>query len=264
MNWAAKNGHLHAIQFLHANRTEGCTERAMDLAAANNHLEVLQWLNANRTEGCSQDAMDLAVQNGHLEVVKWLHSRGFECGVDAMDIAIRGGHLSIVKFLHEFREESCRRVSIEPTLPVAQGKAIVEWLLVNRCDVNPVDLLYQAVRLNLVDILELLIDRFGVPWSIELAITAAQHCHIDVVRWIFNRNPAWLDQILREEPTKLGFLFIVDSMYDAGLKFPPQLQQSSRYSDSILDWMEDSNRIDKDAVLEILNKPRPRWDRPPF
>ncbi|ETI39618.1 hypothetical protein L914_14235 [Phytophthora nicotianae] len=44
MNRAAWNGHLDIIQWLHPNRTEGCTTEAMDWAAKNGHLHVVQWL----------------------------------------------------------------------------------------------------------------------------------------------------------------------------------------------------------------------------
>ena len=44
MNWAAENGHLDIVQWLHTNRNEGCTKYAMDVALSNGHLDVLQWL----------------------------------------------------------------------------------------------------------------------------------------------------------------------------------------------------------------------------
>ena len=33
MNWAAIDGHLEVVKYLHENRTEGCTKDAMDWAA---------------------------------------------------------------------------------------------------------------------------------------------------------------------------------------------------------------------------------------
>ena len=52
MNWASENGHLEVVKWLHSNRTEGCTRRAMDMASENGHLEIVKWLHFNRTEGC--------------------------------------------------------------------------------------------------------------------------------------------------------------------------------------------------------------------
>ncbi|KAI8924260.1 hypothetical protein BC831DRAFT_466468, partial [Entophlyctis helioformis] len=39
------------------NRTEGCTTDAIDKAAENGHLHVVQWLLANRTEGFTAKAI---------------------------------------------------------------------------------------------------------------------------------------------------------------------------------------------------------------
>ena len=79
INNAAKRGHLEVIKWLHYNRSEGCTTKAlslkaMDLAAENGHLEVVKWLHHNRSEGCTTDAMNRAAKYGHLEVVKFLKS----------------------------------------------------------------------------------------------------------------------------------------------------------------------------------------------
>lgn len=56
----ARKKHLEVVQFLHENRSEGCTSDAMDEAARIGHLEVVQFLHENRTEGCTADAMDNA------------------------------------------------------------------------------------------------------------------------------------------------------------------------------------------------------------
>jgi hypothetical protein len=48
-------------------------EHTWDWAAKNGHLEFVKWLHENRAEGCSTWAMDGAADNGHLEIVKWLH-----------------------------------------------------------------------------------------------------------------------------------------------------------------------------------------------
>src|SRR6476661_2624364 len=101
-NWAAMNGHLNVIKWLHENKKEGCTTRAMDWAADHGHLEIVKWLHENRKEGCTTGAMDRAATNSHLEVVKWLHENRKEgCTTWAIDCAAVNGHLEIVKWLHE-------------------------------------------------------------------------------------------------------------------------------------------------------------------
>lgn len=53
MYWAAKNGHLEIVQWLHFNRNEGCTKYSMDWAANSGHVEIVKWLNRN-IDWCSE------------------------------------------------------------------------------------------------------------------------------------------------------------------------------------------------------------------
>ncbi len=50
-DWSAERGHLAVVEWLHENRTEGCTTDAMDGAASAGHLDVVKWIHENRTEG---------------------------------------------------------------------------------------------------------------------------------------------------------------------------------------------------------------------
>ena len=101
MDFAARNGHLHVVQWIHNNRREGCSKSAMDGASENGHLHIVQWLHANRKEGCTRCAMDGAARNGHLHVVQWLYTNRNEgCTKDAIDFAAAKGHNHVVQWLH--------------------------------------------------------------------------------------------------------------------------------------------------------------------
>jgi hypothetical protein len=43
-NYACETGNILLVEFLHNNRTEGCTANAMDYASANGHLEIVEFL----------------------------------------------------------------------------------------------------------------------------------------------------------------------------------------------------------------------------
>ena len=108
MNYAAQEGHLEILKWLHEKSiTEsdiyaGCTTRAMDNAAKYSYIEVIQWLHHNRTEGCSNYAMNWAADSGHIDVPKWLHENRTEgCDQLAMTWAAQNGHLEIVKWLYK-------------------------------------------------------------------------------------------------------------------------------------------------------------------
>ncbi len=79
--WAASNGHLEVVQWLHENRCEeGYTTYAMNWAAAKGHLEVAKWLHENRHEGCTINVRHVAIVNGHEDVVQWLRENGHYMG----------------------------------------------------------------------------------------------------------------------------------------------------------------------------------------
>ncbi|CAM9560738.1 unnamed protein product [Phaeothamnion confervicola] len=58
IDWAAGGGHLESLRWLHATGM-GASTNAMDWAAEEGHLEALVWLAANRSEGCTARAMDV-------------------------------------------------------------------------------------------------------------------------------------------------------------------------------------------------------------
>ncbi|CAK4308505.1 unnamed protein product [Aphanomyces euteiches] len=75
MDIAAKHGHLDVVVFLHENRQEGCTEKAIEGAAEAGHLQVVQYLHAHRFEATTHRAMDYAARNGHFDAaaqLRWI------------------------------------------------------------------------------------------------------------------------------------------------------------------------------------------------
>ncbi|KAF0760318.1 hypothetical protein AaE_003586 [Aphanomyces astaci] len=49
--FAARNGHLPVIQYLHMHQFPGCTSHVMDTAAGNGHLDIVSFLHSFRGEG---------------------------------------------------------------------------------------------------------------------------------------------------------------------------------------------------------------------
>lgn len=67
----ARYGHVRLVKYLHFIGSTS-SHLAMDYAAANGHLKILIWLHTNRIEGCSPTSLDWAASNGHVTVVQWL------------------------------------------------------------------------------------------------------------------------------------------------------------------------------------------------
>eukprot|EP00122_Pirum_gemmata_P020195 Pgem_evm1s18889 len=79
-------GHLEIIEFLHENRSEGCTVQVINYAAKKVELKVIKILYVvihniiihplgfftHKTNYCANEAMHLAIKNGFIEVVDFL------------------------------------------------------------------------------------------------------------------------------------------------------------------------------------------------
>ena len=114
MNWAAQGGHLEVVEFLHFNRSEGCTTLAMDRAAEEGHLEVVEFLNLNRTEGCDyalvmvMESEFIGNDDKKLDIIKYLVENGRGMGrlEEAFYLSSRcyydGGNKKIKAFLGTF------------------------------------------------------------------------------------------------------------------------------------------------------------------
>jgi len=146
LDQAARSGQLAILQWLHANRSEGCSTRAMDWAASSGHVDVVRWLHEHRSEGCTRLAMNDAARFGCLDVVRFLHEHRSEGWTKkAMDLACAGGHLAVVKYLHENRREGCTGEAMRQA--AANGHLeVVQWLHANRSEGHPGAALRNAAR----------------------------------------------------------------------------------------------------------------------
>ena len=59
---AAEFGNLKVAKYL-SKLNVSCADDAMDYASKNGHLDVVQWLHLNRSEGCSKDAINLTAMD---------------------------------------------------------------------------------------------------------------------------------------------------------------------------------------------------------
>ena len=89
-------------RWLHQNRSEGCTSKAIDYACQYNHTQVVKWLIKNISNvGFSNNAIDWASKFGNIELLVILnehdsHMRGSE---KALEFAITLGHRHVVRYL---------------------------------------------------------------------------------------------------------------------------------------------------------------------
>lgn len=183
MDSAASNGHLEIVQWLHTNRSEGCTAAAMDGAAKNGHFDVVKWLHAMRSEGCTVAAMNRAAANGHLQIVRWLHNNRREgCTTAAMDNAASNGHLQVIEWLDDHRSEGCTSVAIDSA--AANGHLdVVQWLHERnkRCTHLAMD---RAAGNGHLEMIQWLHANRSEGCTTQACDNAARHGRLSTLRWL--------------------------------------------------------------------------------
>lgn len=103
---AAKNGYIEVVKFLVENRQDGWTTNAIDDAAENGYLDIIVYLSNTKLGnkiGWTKLALNGSAKNGHLDIFTFLYfNRREECKQEVINIAVMNGHIQIVKFLHQY------------------------------------------------------------------------------------------------------------------------------------------------------------------
>ncbi|OQS01799.1 hypothetical protein THRCLA_05743 [Thraustotheca clavata] len=158
MDYAARWGYFKTIKYLHENRTEGCTKDAIDQAAKGGYFDIVQYLVKNRNEGCTKQAMDNASCAGFLDIVIYLHeNRTDGCTVKAMDGASNRGSLDIVKYLHQNRTEGCTSEALDEAAKCGHLD-VVKFLNENRTEGEPKRAIEKAASSGHFDIVKYFLD----------------------------------------------------------------------------------------------------------
>jgi hypothetical protein len=194
MNQAARNGHLNIVKWLHFNQTDVCTVHVMDQAAENSHLAVVKFLHENRTEGCPVYAMDRAAGNGHLDVLQFIHEYRIEgCTVGAMDQAAANGHLEVVKFLHKNRDEGCTNKAMDR----AHNLEILQWLDENRrTSFTNRAILYPTLHGDLEKLVWLRDHTPAEMWTPRLVESIQEmpsSCQVEMLEWLGDTFPSLVE-----------------------------------------------------------------------
>ncbi|ETM31930.1 hypothetical protein L914_20576, partial [Phytophthora nicotianae] len=192
MDWAALGGHLDVLQWLDANRNDGCSPEAVNGAAEAGHFQILLWLNSHYSAQWTSQAMDYAAQGGQLEIVKWMHDNRTKVAntTAAMNSAAESGHLDVVKWLHGNRTEGTTSAMNNAA---ANGHLdVVKWLQVNRsegCTTRAMDLAAGGGHLEMVRWLP---SNRAEGCTTEAVDGAASERHLDVVKFLYvNRTEGW-------------------------------------------------------------------------
>ncbi|EGG19712.1 hypothetical protein DFA_00290 [Cavenderia fasciculata] len=246
MDNAACNGHLDIVKFLHENRSEGCTTNAIDNASMNGHLEIVKYLQEHRSEGATTRAMDLAAK-GHLEIVKYLQEHRSEGATTrAMDLAASSGHFEIVKYLHEYRSEGCTTNAID-NASMNGHLEIVKYLYEQRTEGATTNAMDLAAKGHLNVVKYLYENQTTTTTTISMEDGVILNASIEMLSYLVNTVKAKCTPDALRAALSYGkldiFYFLHDHFSD----------DSCVWSPIIMDWAAHYGHID---VVKYLNEHR--------
>eukprot|EP00639_Heterosigma_akashiwo_P004123 CAMPEP_0194577454 /NCGR_PEP_ID=MMETSP0292-20121207/12237_1 /TAXON_ID=39354 /ORGANISM="Heterosigma akashiwo, Strain CCMP2393" /LENGTH=698 /DNA_ID=CAMNT_0039429855 /DNA_START=64 /DNA_END=2160 /DNA_ORIENTATION=+ len=246
LDWAAMEGHLEMVKFLHENRSElgGCTAAALTEATAQGHLAVVEYLTARRSEGLEPMGLTRAAAHGYLNVVEWYHRHRPQLRIDkfGMDGAAREGNLRMVEFLHYNRKEGCTHKAMDWAAH-QNHLAVVEFLHRRRregCTTEALDMAAATGNLRLVEFLHARREEGCTRRAMDLA---AGRGWLHVVEWLHRRRGEGGRKALNAA-VHGGFLPTARYLHAHGLgrgltKFAVRVCDSHGYFDTA-DWVKEN------------------------
>jgi WD40 repeat protein len=157
-------------------------------AASNGHLDVLKWIHDNGVE-MAAIVSEAAARGGHLDVLKWIHDNGGELTARAAASAARGGHLDVLKWIHANGGEL--------TAYAAESAAycghleVLKWIRVNGGELTAHAAEFAALKGHL-EVLKWIRDNGG-ELTARVADSAASTGHLDVLKWIRDNGGEFTD-----------------------------------------------------------------------
>lgn len=152
---AATEGLLEMVQFLVQN---GCMvhPNAIQFAAGNGHMPIVEWLHFSQGSGLHAGVMQAAVEKGLLPMAIWLHERGCIMEMeDLMTSAAWSGHVEILQWLVKEHDGVITQRVMGTAVRFGELE-VVAWLAENNCPWCP-EIMVPAVELCDLELVQWLI-----------------------------------------------------------------------------------------------------------
>jgi hypothetical protein len=196
---AAEYGHMHVLQYLHA---EGCEKgpNVCYLAAENGDLGTLKWAFEHDYSRGGNPVDESAAASSNTEMMTWLIQQpGVQLTAGTMAAAAWSGNLAMCELLHEnecpWDEESCI------TAAKCDSADMLRWLREHGCPCNIVQAADAAACMNRVAVLEYL-QQDGVLFAAEqltgLLNTAGVNGSLATAQWLRQQGVEW-PAVLRDD-----------------------------------------------------------------
>jgi hypothetical protein len=235
--YAAQNGHLETVRFLHES---GCPWDPTTIcieAAVSGNLELLQFL---KDQGCAFTdlAMNAAAELGHLET---LHEIG--CPWDAGGICKIAAESGSIELLQYLKQQGCVFDHFVMNTAARCGHTdVCQYLCAEQCPWLP-RACAEAAHGGHVDTLRWLHEQ-GCPWYIQIVcLTAAAADHLPIIQYVLSVEPAvsaaQLTQMLNAAG-RYNWLSTAKLLREAGAEWPAKLKYHKHpWNTDALQWARD-------------------------
>jgi hypothetical protein len=181
---AAEYGHMHVLQYLHA---EGCEKgpNVCYLDAENGDLGMLKWAFEHDYSRGGNPVDESAAASSNTEMMAWLIQQpGVQLTAGTMAVAAWSGNLAMCELLHEnecpWDEDSCI------TAAKCDSADMLRWLREHGCPCNIVQAADAAACMNRVAVLE-----YAAEQLIDLLNTAGVNGSLAAAQWLRQQGVEW-------------------------------------------------------------------------
>lgn len=183
---AANNGNFEIIKYAFFYGSPMCN--TYYYAALNGHLDILIWLHQNGQIINKKGILSGASINNHLNIIIWAHQNGCLWEQNATDHAAFCGHLNLLKWI---KQNIYRWKHKQLTSNAAYGGQfkILKWLIKNKCVYNELTC-SSAAQNGHLKILKWL-RKNNCPWNENTCAAAASNGHLKVLKWARKNNCPW-------------------------------------------------------------------------
>ena len=264
IKYAAQNGHLECLKYLHEN---GCPwdEDTTRNAAGGGHLECLKYLHKN---GCPCDAVAIswAAGSGYLECLKYLHVNECPWNSQATSWAAGGGHLECLKYLHV---NGCPHHVTTSSAAMHGHLECIKYLHENGFRFRENDTAWVAGGGHLECLKYLHVN--GHPWDEDATRCAANGGHWECLKYLHENGCPW-DKNATKCAAEKGSLECLKYLHENGCPWDKDLVINIRNmlnlkclkyivrneiawnKDSFRKWLEEDQPYKSAQLIEMLEE----------
>jgi hypothetical protein len=218
--YCAKSGYLGLLIWLRRLKCDPWS-KVFFKAAKQGHLHIIQWghsfgYNAN----VQSDICSIAATEGHLQLLRWVFMKDYAWDYKYICTqACRGGHINVLKWLkskgRKWQADICKQICHDATL--FGHFDILEWMLSQELIYEPEEIVKLASEKGHLNIVEWATSNFHSDYR-GFCKDAAESGNMDYLKWALNHGFEFDEKTTFKAATN-GHLDMLKYLIDIGCPF---------------------------------------------